>query len=274
MKESVPHWLDDLTRLTMALGSPAFGDRLLAFLNQVVPVDHCAVFTFDPDGRAGHLFTKSRMPESQAESLAADYVGGYFAADPNYPAVEAVRHDPTADVIALDRGERYDPAYRSHFFEQHDLIDKAATVAKSGQGTVYCNFYRMGGSGRFSAADWARLQTILPLVTSLIASHFRLRAAEQAQPAAAPRQSAQSLVHSVISRGLAPFDRLTPREQDVCARIVLGYSSTAIGLDLAIAPSSVATYRRRAYGKLGIATQNELFALCLNAIEGVNAPPP
>lgn len=36
-------------------------------------------------------------------------------------------------------------------------------------------------------------------------------------------------------------------------------------LDLHISESSVVTYRKRAYEKLGIATQNELFALCLDA---------
>ena len=75
------------------------------------------------------------------------------------------------------------------------------------------------------------------------------------------------MVHSIISRGAAPFDRLTAREAEVCERILIGYTSTGISLDLDIKPSSVNTYRRRAYEKLGIATQNELFALCLEALE-------
>ena len=37
----------------------------------------------------------------------------------------------------------------------------------------------------------------------------------------------------------------------------------AMGLDLDIALSSVLTYRKRAYEKLGIASQNELFAIAL-----------
>jgi len=50
-----------------------------------------------------------------------------------------------------------------------------------------------------------------------------------------------------------------------CERILLGYTSVGIGLDLKIAQSSVVTYRRRAYEKLDISTQNELFTLCLTA---------
>ena len=74
------------------------------------------------------------------------------------------------------------------------------------------------------------------------------------------------MVHSVISRGVEPFDRLTTRESEICERILIGYTSTGISLDLGIATSSVNTYRRRAYEKLGIATQNELFSLCLTAL--------
>ena len=60
-----------------------------------------------------------------------------------------------------------------------------------------------------------------------------------------------SLVHNIISKAREPFDRLTKRERQVCERIVLGYTSVGIGLDLQIEPSSVITYRRRAYEKLG-----------------------
>ena len=56
---------------------------------------------------------------------------------------------------------------------------------------------------------------------------------------------------------------LSEREAAVCARIVAGYSAEGIGLDLGVSTHSVVTYRRRAFEKLGIATQKELFSLVL-----------
>lgn len=56
---------------------------------------------------------------------------------------------------------------------------------------------------------------------------------------------------------------LTPRQTEVCARIVLGYSILAISLELGITQNTVSTLRKRAYSRLGISRQNELFALCL-----------
>lgn len=254
---TVPAWLPALTTLAEALGTPAFEKHLLAFLNRVLPVDHVAVFTFDPSGRADHLFTTSRMRPEAVQSLTEAYMGGGYAQDPNLPLVRALKPGTLIDH-GLDA--TYDPAYRAQFFAESGLIDKASTVATAGGGTVYCNFYRLQDSGRFSENDWTQLRALLPLVTHLIAAHRRLTPV-------APQRSAQSVIHSIISRAAPPFDRLTNREREVCARILLGYSSEAIALDLGVAPSSIMTYRKRAYEKLGITGQSELFSLCLGAIE-------
>jgi DNA-binding CsgD family transcriptional regulator len=52
--------------------------------------------------------------------------------------------------------------------------------------------------------------------------------------------------------------KLPRREAEVCARILYGISSAGIALDLEIGEETVATYRKRTYQRLGIATQREL----------------
>ena len=64
----------------------------------------------------------------------------------------------------------------------------------------------------------------------------------------------------------APFARLTNREKQVCLRIVSGLGSEAISADLDIGLHSTLTYRKRAYEKLGISSQNELFAIALRLL--------
>ncbi|MET4092535.1 DNA-binding CsgD family transcriptional regulator [Bradyrhizobium sp. S3.5.5] len=66
----------------------------------------------------------------------------------------------------------------------------------------------------------------------------------------------------------APLSALTPREQDVCRRILLGFSSEAISQALGISLHSTLTYRKRAYERLGISSQNELFAIVLGLLSG------
>jgi DNA-binding NarL/FixJ family response regulator len=48
----------------------------------------------------------------------------------------------------------------------------------------------------------------------------------------------------------------------VCEAVLAGKKSETIAHDLTIAPSSVVTYKKRAYDKLGICSRAQLFALC------------
>jgi len=59
---------------------------------------------------------------------------------------------------------------------------------------------------------------------------------------------------------LAERCSLSPREAGVCAGIILGYTTLGISLNFGISLSTVATHRKRAYRKLGICSQNELFS--------------
>jgi DNA-binding CsgD family transcriptional regulator len=259
-------WLACLGELTRSLGHKSFEARLVELLNRVLPVDHCVVFTHGDDG-VGHLFTHGKMPAARAQQLADDYVRQYHAHDPVFRRLTADAKADAGEMRPLDLDRDYDPAYRNHFFDRNDLVDKTATIGRVEQGAVLCNFYRMGGSGPYSSDDRRRLERILPLVTAYIAAHSRLVRNSTAPDSAPPelRRRTRSLVHTIVGKRVAPFDRLTAREREVCERIVLGYTSIGIGLDLQIALSSVLTYRKRAYAKLGIGTQNELFALCLDA---------
>ena len=64
-------WLDQLARLTRALGKREFESELLALLNMVLPIDLCVVFTYSAAG-LGHLFSQGSMPSERAALLADD----------------------------------------------------------------------------------------------------------------------------------------------------------------------------------------------------------
>ncbi|NLW05604.1 MAG: helix-turn-helix transcriptional regulator, partial [Pseudomonadaceae bacterium] len=61
-----------------------------------------------------------------------------------------------------------------------------------------------------------------------------------------------------------PLAFLSERERQVCAAVLQGKKSETIAYELEVAPSSVVTYRKRAYDKLGISSRAQLFALCQN----------
>lgn len=256
--------LQGLTNVSAQIGSHQFASILFSFLNQHLQIDHFVVFTYSTQQGAGHLFTESIMPTDEAEGLARDYVGEFHMRDPLF--AHADKTEMQNRTIHPSFKEEYDSEYRDHFFIQHDLVDKISITRQVDEGYIYCNFYRMGDSGKFSKEEKELFDELLPLISNLIVCHFRIVELKGPGEKNEEAPTARSLVHSVISRNVAPFDKLTERESEVCERILVGFTSTGISLDLNIAESSVNTYRRRAYEKLGIATQNELFSLCISAL--------
>jgi DNA-binding CsgD family transcriptional regulator len=58
---------------------------------------------------------------------------------------------------------------------------------------------------------------------------------------------------------------LTLREADICAHVAMGYGALAVSLLLGISIHTVHTHRKRAYRKLGVSSQTELFNSVLRA---------
>jgi DNA-binding CsgD family transcriptional regulator len=102
---------------------------------------------------------------------------------------------------------------------------------------------------------------VAPLVSAAVARHCQADAAS-----ADPAVKLEALFAS-----REPLASLTAREKEVCLRILSGYSSETIAADLGIGLNSAFTYRKRAYQKLGIASQNELFGIALRLIASAPA---
>ncbi len=139
------------------------------------------------------------------------------------------------------------------------IVDKLATAIWTGDTCFYVNFYRIASQGRFTASQARRLLAIAPAVSAVVARHFQ---SDPVRGDAAPSSDPALRLEALFATGQA-FARLTRREKEVCRRIIMGLSSEAISADLGISVHSTLTYRKRAYDKLGICSQNELFAIVL-----------
>lgn len=145
----------------------------------------------------------------------------------------------------------YGARYRKISFHDSGIVDKCAAAIWVDDTCFYVNFYRITSQGRFAAAQRKRLGTIAPAVAASVARHFQ-------------KEPTSDLAAQFATR--APLSALTPREQEVCRRILAGYSSEAISRELGIGLHSTLTYRKRAYERLGISSQNELFGIVLRLL--------
>lgn len=237
----------DVTSAVLAIGRPDFTKVLIDTLRGQAGVGHCMVFALTRAGAARCVLDAGNIPIGG--DLGAAYAGQFHESDPNRDALfEAEGSAPI--MLPAFAPRMYGARYRKIFFQDSGIVDKSATAIWTADTCFYVNFYRIDAQGRFSAAQRDRLQAIAPAIAASVARHFQ--------------NTTPDLAALFATR--APLSALTPREQEVCRRILLGFSSEAISRALGISLHSTLTYRKRAYERLGISSQNELFAIVLGLL--------
>ncbi|PAY09891.1 MULTISPECIES: helix-turn-helix transcriptional regulator [Bradyrhizobium] len=242
--------VSDITPALLAIGREGFAQALIGALRRVAGVGHCMVFSFTGPRSAACLLDVGNIPTGRDLGIA--YSEHFHQADPNRDAVFEGKTQAVPIVLPTFARRMYSDGYRKIFFDDSDIVDKFASAIWTGDTCFYVNFYQITAQGRFSRAQIARLAAVAPALTAAVARHF------QREPDADPIARLKTLFATA-----EPLSRLTGREREVCLRILSGLSSEAIAAELGIGLHSALTYRKRAYDKLGISSQNELFAIAL-----------
>jgi DNA-binding CsgD family transcriptional regulator len=250
-----------LAHVVDRLGADDFGTALLAWLAPTLHAAHATAFRFDVGLQARVVLTASAGGGAVALQSARVYAGsGLYRHDQLLGAVR--RHTEAGDeapaIVRLRRADIDDPAYGEQLWDRFGLVERLSALSLlDGHWTAF-NLYRDGAAGAFTSREVKRFAALAPLLLALLRRHLTaLQPSAQAGPAGriGPEAAAALLLRLPV--------RLSGREREVCALTLAGHTREGIGLALGIAPSSVATLRRRAYRKLQIHGAGELFALCL-----------
>lgn len=245
------NFANDITPALLAIGRPAFPQALMSALRRVADVGHCMVFSFAGELSTACLLDAGNIPIGG--DLGVAYSEHFHQSDPNRDAIFG-GHGETTPVLLPNFARRmYNDSYRKIFFENSDIVDKFAAAIWVEDTCFYVNFYRITSQGRFTQSEIRRLLAVAPAVSAAVARHFQLGAAD-----GDPMARLKTLFATV-----EPLAALTGREKEVCLRILSGFSSEAIAAELGISLHSALTYRKRAYDRLGISSQNELFGIVL-----------
>ncbi|MFN7001140.1 MAG: LuxR C-terminal-related transcriptional regulator [Elioraea tepidiphila] len=226
-----------LTTLIGGIGTREFPDHLAEALGRGFGVDHVCLFGLSDREGARAFATLGRIDRRLAAALAADYAErDWFRRDPNLQRLR--RAGPVArEVCARLDASAYAQDYFLRFFRSAGIVDKLALCLRTADGWIlYANFHRLAASGAFPPETRRRLAEAVPVIGAALAQDRALR------------------------RGEAdPLGVLTRREREVCRGILSGLSSEGIALSLGVSRNTVLTLRRRAYARLGITSQAELF---------------
>ncbi len=237
---------DSYEALVAAAGTPAMDQAVFAAVNRVLPVDE--VFVCDrPDG-APPVAILAAGTQRNVAARVAGYSGRFHRLDPANRALAVDRGFAVRRVAAAEIADR---DYRAQCWDEPRFVEKLAIGRRHPAGWCVVNLYRRRATGRFGDADVTRLAAVGRLLLPLLRKHAGLAGVVPEPLAGLERRLA------ALAAGL------TPRELAVCARTAAGQTAEAIALDLGIRPTSVVTYRRRAYGRLGITSGYQLLGRLL-----------
>lgn len=244
--------LRDCARLIDAIGTDGFGRELLSVVHAVAGVDHVVAYALD---HVGVVTAESHDGGLLARDNAVAFVdGGHWRHD---PAVRAAR---VTDADALSRVEPtaiVDPETRERFYARARVREKLFVSGARAGARYGLSAFRSVDAGPFTPDAVARVDVLTGTIVSCVAKHAAItsRATTTADLSSVPR---------IEARLRRWGDGLTMREIEVLARILFGLSVTGMALDLGIGEESVATYRKRAFRRLRIATRQELLTRFLS----------
>lgn len=239
-----------LERLTLplaacieAIGYERFYPRFFSLMSEVARIDQYMVFEFSdtdelPRCRLAHNIHRPEL----GLQLASLYLDGSYLNDTLLAKLAEETYDnPSRPACELLLSRSLPPVYRRRFFNVPDIQEKfAAAVTDEESGRLfYINFYRSSSEG-YSAQEIEQLEQCVPLISSLLLRHFR----EERQGRAVQKQ--------LLAAGLSE------REAQICEMIAAGHTAKSIARKLDLGESSVVTYRKRAYQKLGINRKPDL----------------
>jgi len=257
--------VDSVGNLISSLGSPLFGTQYFDIFRSALSIDQCTVFAFkgaEPP-IAVVLETESADARGAAEMIADEYATGGFEHDPNLHRRPGCHQSPA--VFCMRAEELKDQSYRRRFYDEPHLAHELILLAETANTLYYSSFFRRDPRAAFSALDLEYMLQMARFALATLDCHSKLVTCQHQLTPTPHRRGGD-----VESRGetlrylrevlLSEPHLLSPREAEVCAGIILGYTTVGISLNFGFFINTVATHRKRAYRKLGISSQNELFS--------------
>ena len=251
--------LEKIIPLVKSVGTSQFVNTYFDFVNHILSVEQCVVFEFLKNSPPRNIFAIGRTKKStrEARSLAEDYSSGDYTSGPEFKTIEGdAGSDPK--IHTLEDIEFDDPGYYSKYYAM--ISDELIVVFGDSERLIYCSFFRWSGQPKFTNKEKEDLYKYSDILSFFVNRHVEM------QPDAF---SGNRLLRDVRYHHV--FDllyklKITNREAEICTLTVLGYTTVGIGLKLGITPNTVSTHRKRAYAKLGISSQNELFEICIDSV--------
>lgn len=232
-----------------SLGGESFAATALGALNAAAAVDFWSVYRVSAERPPRMFLSASRAEHDVSADCFKRYRAGLYRHDRTLTAARDLAGPGTPAMTRWNATEIPSP-HRDQIYRRHDICERLSVVAGEADGGLLAiNLYRTVGSGAYRDRDVDAVQSLARSLMATVRKQVELIERSEARPESPPANLRER------------FPELTPRELDVCARLLRGWTYDGIAADLGLSVPSVKTYRARAFERLGIHFRNELFAL-------------
>lgn len=232
--------IDVISDCIPVIGTTDFTDLFLDVV-RFTGAGQVTIFSYEKDN-VNCLLSRNFLSEDRGGILAAAYIEGWFRNDPLFTRAMAMKDKECAVVRLENILPRISSQYLTLFFGAAGFHTKMSVLVADGPTRMALNLYFEKERAR-TPDDLPPLpeEALFRLLGKTVATHFsRLKSPEFPLPLAV----------------------LSERERQVCIGMLAGKKAEIIADEIGVGPSSVVTYRQRAYQKLGISSRGELFAIC------------
>ncbi len=251
---------ETLGDIAQAVGTPQFMqvvyERLARFVDfDAVHVDYERV---SPSGQRGIGWIGSFGRDRElVEQAMRNYYRSYASEDATY---EGIGGEDDIQLIQIS-AQKVASELRHLFYDIADIHDECV-IAGVTNGTRYSiSMARSRNLPSFSLKELSLLKQLAHVVLPLAAAHKRLIGAispDDGRPDTSDNNPLAQWLPQLHSK-------LTTRETHVCSSFIQGMTTPAIAQSMGLKPSTVETYAKRAFAKLGVDSRRQLMALVLKS---------
>lgn len=242
----------DLTALIASIGEANFDSCLVQMLNKVCGAEHTCLFLISADKLTGWGTASIDGAEQNYQQMSLYVNEGLWRHDPTFARARVELEAKGLATVRTDISQLADDKLREYIYERRGIRDRVVMCGRSGDAVMALTM--CSSNMGFSTSDNMRqIELMSDTLFALLAKHIDVsRKGADASLALTTLDE----IELCISEQMPTMPR---REAEVCSRAIYGISSLGISLELGISQETVMTYRKRAYSRLGIATQRELF---------------
>jgi DNA-binding CsgD family transcriptional regulator len=251
-------------RLLNAIGSvdhSTLAHAVLELVNGHVAMSDCSVMAFAAECNPRPVSVCSQTDEHQIFHCVNNYARHLYQHDRIQLHLQSILPQQETGHITVHRqtlAQIIDAELRRLYNDTLGIVDSMAITIKTGpREWITTSLCRNRDQGPFSKDEIETILQLAALIATSVSRHCRFEA------------DGESDHQTSVSDGIDQLcSLLTKRERQVILSILDGVTVEKIASALGLKPTTVITYRSRAYEKLGINSRHELFSAVLRIRKG------